>query len=164
MTTSIADRLVTLNLLRTAAGKAPLASWKNSSAELDQRIADLTPNTLPNIKVEADATKGKITQENAAIIADALESGAKVTKVKTGVTKKVLDKKAAKAATKPDKPVTTKAAPKAKTTQSPNAFHELLAELGVDQKQARAKLRKAGMSKPYIDLDAIRNVLTKKKK
>lgn len=54
----IADKLSTLNALRSIAGKAPLASWKNSEAELDQRIADLTPaQNLVKIPQEPDRTE-----------------------------------------------------------------------------------------------------------
>lgn len=55
----ITEKLSTLNVLRGAIGKAPLASWKNSEAELDQRIADLTPGKNLGAKVpqEPDRTE-----------------------------------------------------------------------------------------------------------
>lgn len=44
------NRLTTLNALRTAAGKAPLKSWKESNAKLEAAIAALTPAAkLPSL-------------------------------------------------------------------------------------------------------------------
>lgn len=52
------NRLATLNALRTAAGKAPLKSWKESKAKLEAAIAALTPAAKlsePETKVQKKA-------------------------------------------------------------------------------------------------------------
>lgn len=56
------NRLATLNTLRTAAGKAPLKSWKESNAKLEAAIAALTPaaklsEPAPVAKAEAKVQK-----------------------------------------------------------------------------------------------------------
>lgn len=155
---TIATKLSTLNVLRAAAGKQPLASWKNSEAELDQRIVDLTPGQNISQRIPADPDRTEVLKAMGEAIA---ASDVPVTKVPTGVTKKAQDKKAAKQAKKPTKaPAKAKVKPATTTPRSGNEFGALLTELKLDPKKARAKLRNAGMSAPYTDLAAIRKVLT----
>lgn len=68
---------------------------------------------------------------------------------------KAADKRAAKADIKADRKRTKQdAAPS-------NALGKLLAELGINGKVARAKLRRAGLAAPYTDMKRIREILTK---
>lgn len=161
----IATKLATLNALRTAAGKTPLASWKNSEAELDQRIADLTPaqNLVKSIPLDPDRTEVIKALEEAKA-----KSDVPVTKVPEGKSvlaeKKAQAKKDAKAEKKTKTAKSTKA-PAKKTTKvaapkSGTEFGALLAELSLDAKQARATLRRKGFSAPYTDMKAIRAALT----
>lgn len=155
---ALTTKLATLNTLRANIGKAPLASWKNSMADLDQRIADLTPtpgaaDILPAPLPQPDLT----VVANA--IADAVASG-KVTKLPTGASAVAAAKKQAKAdkrtATKPVAPTKpAKPAAKAKRTAPANVkasgpdFAAFLATNKIDGRVARAKLRRAGFSAPY---------------
>lgn len=154
---ALTAKLATLNALRANIGKAPLASWKNSMADLDQRIADLTPTAgaadiLPQPLPQPDLTVV------AAAIADAVASG-KVTKLPTGASAAAAAKKQAKAdkrtAAKPVAAKPAKPAAKAKRTAPANVkasgpdFAAFLATNKIDGRVARAKLRRAGFSAPY---------------
>lgn len=174
----VSDRLATLNTLRAVEGKKPLAQWKASRAELEQRIADLTP--APRVDIPADKPV-----DLAAAIAAATD--VPVTIVPPGASTVAAQKKAAKVAAKAEraakKPAAkkvkpsklqrtadaanaarTKAAPakvkKTTTTKSPTAFAALLQELKLDAKQARATLRRKGFSAPYEVTPALRAALT----
>jgi len=176
-TSSIADRLALLNTLRAVAGKPALASWKNSSAELDQRILDMTPAQ----ELVTPPTSKPINPDVVALVSDAVKAGVKITKVPTGATSKKptkdLDAKAAKKVAKVSKQVekivakkdgakvkaTKKPAKKAATStpKSTNEFGAYLAAQGLDPKQARATLRRKGFSAPYTVNQALKDALTK---
>lgn len=166
MTTAntVAAKLALLNSLRAVAGKAPLASWKNSLAELDQRILDMTPaQDLVHVPVSAPI--------NPDLVAIVAASDVPVTHVPTGATSKKptkdLDKKAARHAAKVSKAVdkaigkVTRTSHKtakgkkvtieraASTPKSGNEFGAYLKAQGLDPKQARATLRRKGFSAPY---------------
>lgn len=186
---SIADRLATLNTLRSLEGKAPLAQWKNSRAELEQRIADLTPAPVgvvahnppapdlaavaaaiaaaPVTKVAATApelnTKRKDAIEKLASDAVKNDTPANVIDIKAA------SRKVAKSMKKPTKSVTstkatvTKASPKKAATSTPkgtNEFGAYLVSIKMDAKIARAKLRRAGFSAPYTVNAALKAALS----
>lgn len=169
MTNTIASRLETLNALRATIGKAPLTGWKNSSADLDQRIAELTPS----VHIE-HAPSAAVSPDLAAAVAASNKPVTKVpatSKELTGAAKRkaIIDQIADKSV-KADKPTTVidaKAAsrqlakktktPKAKkstavattTPRSTNEFGAYLASINLDPKMARATLRRKGFSAPY---------------
>lgn len=165
--TTIADKLATLNALRAISGKAPLAGWKNSMAELDQRIADLTPGQSLT-KIKADPDRSEVL---AALDAAKEKATVPVTKIPAGKSVLADQKRAAKidkqatAAVKArdeEKPAAKKTPAKAaKTPTEGTAPHiALFAELGIDPRQARATLRRKGFSAPYTNLTDIRKALT----
>lgn len=162
---NIATKLATLNSLRAIAGKAPLAQWKNSEADLDQRIKDLTPGEPVKQHKVLDPDRSEVL---AALEAAKAKSDVKPTVIPEGKSvlaeQKAQAKKDKKAAKKPAaKPTPAKPAKKATATKAPrsgNEFGALLTEMGLDPKQARATLRRKGFAAPYTDLKAIRAALT----
>lgn len=167
--TALTDKLALLNSLRAVAGKAPLASWKNSVAELDQRILDMTP---AQDLVHVAASK-PIDPDLVKIVTEAIDAGTPIVHVPTGATSKKptkdLDKRAAKKAAKVERAI-TKALPKVEKVKpvkaprnakgqvvikksslpkSGNEFGEFLKANKLDPKQARATLRRKGFSAPY---------------
>lgn len=185
---NIPAKLDTLNALRAANGKKALVGWKNSEAELDQRINDETPATYtptvvsePDLAVIANSMKIAVRKSKVPVTivpatAPELVDEAKRNGVIEHIADKsvqadkpttIIDAKAAsravrKAAKKAKKVTTAKKVAPTKVAAAPrdNAFGALLVKLGLDPKKARAKLRNAGFSAPYLDLKAIEKVLT----
>lgn len=115
--------LIELNALRTAANMKPLKAWKESKAKLDAAIAKLTG-------IPADQAKQ-----------------VEVTKVPTGMTAAKAEAAAKKVAKKASKPASAKAKPlnkgaQAKKDSADNILSTVAAELDINTKVARAKLRR----------------------
>lgn len=167
--TKLTDKLALLNTLRAAAGKPALKSWKASMADLDQRIADLTPGqhlvrptstpVSPDLAAAIEASDVKPTI--VATTAPELTKQAKRTavikqiadkSVKANVPTTVIDAKAAgrqlRKATKKTAPkkVATKTTTKAPRATSTNEFAAYLATIDMLPKVARAKLRRANIA------------------
>jgi hypothetical protein len=111
--------LVTLNLLRTKAGMAPLKAWKESKAKLEVAIGKLLLAT----KADPTAKELKATE-----VAKAAKKPAKEPK-------KIKDGMAAVAK--------AKSAKEKKTPVDGVSISTIAAELDMDPKVARAKLRRA---------------------
>lgn len=188
-TFSIADRLATLNTLRSLEGKAPLAQWKNSRAELEQRIADLTPAPVgvvahnppapdlaavaaaiaaaPVTKVAATAPELNTKRKDAIkkLAADAVKNDAPTSVVDIKAAGKQVarqEKKAKKALRPVTKPTTSskKVAGKTSTPKGTNELGAYLVSINMDAKIARAKLRRAGFSAPYAVTADLKKALT----
>ena len=107
--------LIELNALRTAAGMKPLKAWKESKVKLVAAIEKL----------------------------GAKPSNVEVTKVPTGMTAEKAAKAVAKPAPKAKPAKATKPAAAKKSTGEGITISTIAAELGIDPKVARAKLRRA---------------------
>lgn len=171
MTNTIASRLETLNALRATIGKAPLTGWKNSSADLDQRIAELTPSVhiehAPSAAVSPDlaaavaasnkpvtkvpATSKELTgaAKRKAIIDQIADKSVKADKPTTVIDAKAASRQLRRVAKKTKTPKAKKSTAVATTPRSTNEFGVYLASINLDPKMARATLRRKGFSAPY---------------
>lgn len=129
--------LTELNALRVAVGKKPLAAWKESKAKLDAAIAALkeTAPAAGPAAHKANAVDAKPTKDE---FFDDLEAQRDVLVKKQNAKAKVDTK------TKPAKTAKSAKEPKAvkKTPGEGVSISTIAAELDIDPKVARAKLRR----------------------